>query len=69
MTTDDLLDTRRHPTLSVEQAAQVYGVSRSTAYELVRCGAVPSIRLSPRRIVIPTAALRVSLGMPPESGP
>ena len=67
--TEDLLDTRQRPTLTVEQAAVVYGVSRSTAYELVRRGTIPSIRLSPRRLVVPTSAVRVALGMPAESLP
>ena len=65
----DLLDTKRFPTLTVPQAAVVYGVSRSTAYELVRAGSIPSIRLSPRRLVVPTSAVRVALGLPAESPP
>lgn len=43
-------------TLTVEQAAAVLGVARSTAYELVRSGDIESIRLR-RRIVVPTKAL------------
>lgn len=52
-------------TLTVEQVAEVLGVARSTAYELVRSGDIESIRLR-RRIVVPTKALAerldVSLG-------
>lgn len=52
-----------HPlTLTVEQAAQVLGVGRSTAYELVRSGELKSIRLR-RRIVVPVAHLAERLGV------
>ena len=67
MTDEDLLDTKRFPTLSVEQAAVVLGLGRSSAYELARLGTLPTIRLSPRRVRVPTAALRVFLGLTPES--
>jgi excisionase family DNA binding protein len=46
----------RRLTLTVEEAGQVLGVSRSYAYELVRQGALPCMRLG-RRIVIPVRAL------------
>jgi excisionase family DNA binding protein len=52
-----------HPlTLTVEQAGQLLGVGRSTAYELVRSGDLKCIRLR-RRIVIPVAHLAESLGV------
>lgn len=52
-----------HPlTLTVEQAGQVLGVGRSTAYELVRKGDLRCIRLR-RRIVVPVAHLAESLGV------
>lgn len=52
-----------HPlTLTVEQAGQVLGVGRSTAYELVRSGDLRCIRLR-RRIVVPVAHLAESLGV------
>lgn len=52
-----------HPlTITVEQAAQVLGVGRSTAYELVRSGDLKCIRLR-RRIVVPVAHLANSLGV------
>jgi excisionase family DNA binding protein len=57
------MDTTTHPlTLTVEQAAKVLGISRSTAYELVHTGDIPSLRLG-RRIVIPTARLADKLGL------
>ncbi len=49
--------TTNHPlTLTVEQAAEVLGIGRSTAYELVRSGDLKHIRLR-RRIVVPLAHL------------
>lgn len=48
-------------TLSVEQAAQRLGISRSTAYECVRSGTIPSLRFR-RRIVIPAVVIDQLLG-------
>jgi excisionase family DNA binding protein len=53
------------PTTRVEDAARALGVSRSAAYEAVRRGEIPSIRIG-HRIVIPTAALRRMLELDPE---
>jgi excisionase family DNA binding protein len=50
----------RRLTLTVEEAGQLLGVSRSYAYELVRQGALPCMRLG-RRIVIPVRALEALL--------
>lgn len=43
-------------TLSVGQAASALGISRALAYELVRRGELPQLRLG-RRIVIPRRAI------------
>lgn len=43
-------------TYSVDEAAAVLGVSRSTVYECVKLGEIRAIRLR-GRIVIPTAAI------------
>lgn len=43
-------------TLSVEEAAQVLGISRAHAYELAQQGEIPTLRLG-RRIVVPRVAL------------
>jgi excisionase family DNA binding protein len=56
------MSTNQPLTLTVEQAAEVLGVSRSTAYELVRSGDLKCIRLR-RRIVVPVAHLAESLGV------
>lgn len=53
-------------TITVEEAAQVLGVGRSTAYELVRAGDLACIRLR-RRIVVPVAHLAESLGVDSEA--
>lgn len=47
-----------HPraTLTVTEAAEILGISRSSAYELVNTGDIPALRLG-RRIVVPRAAL------------
>lgn len=42
--------------LTVEQAAQRLSISRGLAYELVRIGRLPSVRLG-RRLVVPVAGL------------
>lgn len=44
------------PALTVAEAAAALGISRALAYELVRRGEVPSVRLG-RRIVVPRVAL------------
>jgi excisionase family DNA binding protein len=53
-------------TLTVEQAAQVLGIGRSTAYELVRSGDLKHIRLR-RRIVVPVAHIAERLGVDREA--
>jgi excisionase family DNA binding protein len=53
------------PTISVAQAAELLGVSRSAAYRAVAAGQLPAPRLG-RRIHIPTAPLLAMLGVSPE---
>ncbi len=43
-------------TYTVEQVAKILGISRSTAYECVRLGTLPSLRFR-RRIVIPATSI------------
>ena len=52
-------------TVTVEQAAKLLGIGRSTAYELVHTGDIPSLRLG-RRIVVPSAKVAAQLGIEPE---
>ncbi len=43
-------------TVTVEEAAQILGIGRNSAYEAVRRGELPVIRIG-RRFVIPKVAL------------
>lgn len=43
-------------TVTVEEAAEVLGISRGLAYDLVRRGEVPSVRLG-RRLLVPIRPL------------
>lgn len=48
-------DTER-VTLTVDEARRMLGISRGSAYEAVRTGSIPSVRIG-KRILIPRAAL------------
>jgi excisionase family DNA binding protein len=47
-------------TLTVEEAARLLGISRGLAFQAVRRGDIPSIRIG-RRILIPIARLHAML--------
>lgn len=47
--------------LGVEQAGRMLGLGRSAAYEAVRRGEIPTLRLG-RRLVVPRARLAALLG-------
>lgn len=47
----------KRATITVEEAAELLGIGRSNAYQSVRDGSIPSIRLG-KRIVVPMAALK-----------
>jgi excisionase family DNA binding protein len=53
-------------TVTVEEAAQMLGISRSSAYECVRRGELRALRLG-RRLVVPRAALEELLGGTPDA--
>lgn len=53
---------RAHPTVSVEQAAQLLGISRAYAYSLTRTGALGAITLGERRVRVKSASLLRVLG-------
>ena len=44
-------------TVSVEEAGEILGCSRNTAYEAVRRGEIPVIRIG-KRLLVPKAALQ-----------
>jgi excisionase family DNA binding protein len=50
------MDMQDRLTLSVTEAADVLGISRAFAYELVARGELPCVRLG-RRLVVPRKAL------------
>jgi excisionase family DNA binding protein len=50
------LDLETRPTLSVDEAAVLLGISRSSAYAAVKAGQIPSLSFG-RRLRVPTAAL------------
>jgi excisionase family DNA binding protein len=64
LTFDDIANATYVPpgptTISVTEAARTLGISRTTAYEAVRDGTLPSIRIR-GRIVISVAGLTVVL--------
>ena len=55
-------DPADQPTMTVEETGEALGISRTSAYEGVRTGEIPAIRIG-RRIVVPTAEVRRMLGM------
>jgi excisionase family DNA binding protein len=53
------------PTLSVEEAGELLGISRRSAYRAASTGELPVLRLG-RRLLVPTARLLELLGMSPD---
>lgn len=53
------------PTISVEQAAKLLGVSRSAAYRAAANGQLPTVSFG-RRLLVPTSRLLEMLGLPVE---
>jgi excisionase family DNA binding protein len=51
------------PTMSVERAAKLLGVSRSVAYRAAASGQLPTISFG-RRLLVPTCRLLEMLGLP-----
>jgi excisionase family DNA binding protein len=43
-------------TLKIEEAAKILGISRNTAYDAVKSGQVPTVKIG-RRLLVPKAAL------------
>jgi excisionase family DNA binding protein len=54
LTVDEL---RQRPTVSVVEAAQVLGISKGLAYEMVKDGRLDSIEFGPKRWRVPSASL------------
>ena len=58
MTLDEL-----PPTISVERAGQILGISRRSAYRAAARGDLPTFKVG-RRLLVPTLRLLDLLGMP-----
>ena len=55
-------------TLTIPEAAQLLGVSRSAGYRAATRGEIPTIRIG-RRLLVPTARLYAMLGWPLDDAP
>lgn len=55
---------RDRQTLSVDEAARLLGIGRSSAYEAVRRGEIPTLRIG-RRILVPRTAIERMLNGAP----
>lgn len=51
--------------MTIEQTAQLLGISRSAAYRAAAAGQIPTIRFG-RRLFVPTARLLEMLGIEPD---
>ena len=49
--------------LSAADVQRILGIGRNTTYELLATGKLPSVRVTPRRIVVTKRALEVFLGL------
>jgi excisionase family DNA binding protein len=50
------------PTISIEEASEILGISRRSAYRAASAGELPTLRLG-RRLLVPTARLLALLGV------
>jgi excisionase family DNA binding protein len=57
---------RERMTVTVEEAAHLLGIGRSTAYLAVKTGELPTIRLG-RRVLVPRAQIDRMLGLNDET--
>lgn len=56
-----LPDPEEQPTLTIPEAGRMLGLSRAAAYRAAQTGYLPTIEVSERRRMVPTAALRLLL--------
>lgn len=59
---------QRQQTLSVAEAAEILGISRSSAFQAANNGQLPVIRIG-KRLLVPARALEQMLGAPLEASP
>ena len=55
--------------LSPAEVQRVLCIGRNATYELLASGRLPSIRVTPRRIVVTKRALEAFLGLPSNTDP
>ncbi len=63
-----LPDPKDQPTVSVQEAGRLLGLAKASAYEGVRRGEIPTIRIG-RRLLVPTELLRRMLGFDADGAP
>ena len=61
-------DPTERPTISVEEAGALLGLSRAASYGAAKTGAIPTLRIG-RRLLVPTYKFREMLGLADEPGP
>jgi excisionase family DNA binding protein len=54
-------------TITVDQAAELLGIGRSSAYQAARTGELPTVRIG-RRLLVPRARLLALIGADPSFG-
>jgi len=62
MATRQVPDPYDKPTMTVEEAGDLMGLSRGSAYKAVRAGEIPVLKVG-KRLLVPTARLRGLLGI------
>ena len=62
--TVSVAELRRRQTCSIDEAAALLGIGRSTAYAAARDGSLPTLRIS-HRLLVPTAKLLAMIGAEP----
>jgi excisionase family DNA binding protein len=55
-TRDEMNAAKECRTIKIEEAAKILGISRNTAYEAVKSGQLPTVKIG-RRFLVPKAAL------------
>lgn len=63
----DHIPTEQRKTYTVPEAAAVLGIGRTAAYEAVRSGKIPTLRIG-KRLLVPRAALERLLENPNAAG-
>lgn len=62
MTLAELVAADMPPTITVDEAADIVGISRAAAYRAVHKGQIPALRIG-RRLLVPSASLLEMLGL------